>query len=187
MRLLKVCCVASVALLCATAAFARGPLLAQAGPKLGTGVVLGQAAPPANQPVPMPAPGLNVPPAAPSYSPAPGAFAQSPVPMPAAPAPVGMQPIAAAPSAELYSCVKYRDVRKIHCNAVPMVVMVKDPCSVCDPCCPPKCVAVQICVPPCDCGNICCSRDGNKVCYNYGKCKVEITTTRRGITVDYDS
>lgn len=185
MRMLKVLTVASVAVLCATAAFARGPLLAQAEPRLGSGVRLGQAAPPAGQPVPMPAPGFNAPPPAPN-NPAPGAFAQSPMPMPEAPAPVGMQPVAAAP-AELYPCVKYRDVRKIHCAAVPMVVMVKDPCSVCDPCCPPKCVAVQICVPPCPCGNICSSRDGCKVCYNYGKCKVEITTTRRGITVDYDS
>lgn len=183
MRVLKVMCFASVALMCTTAAFAGGPLFAQVGPKLGNGAYLGESSPSpippgvGGQPMPMPAPGY----AAPSYAQSP-----APVPMPA-PAPMGMQPVAAAPSVDLYPCVKYRDVRKISACSVPKVVLVKDPCSCADPCCPPKCVAVQICVPACACENICCSRDGNKVTYNYGKCKVEITTTRRGVTVDYDS
>ena len=51
----------------------------------------------------------------------------------------------------LYRNVRYRDEKRVHPCAVPMVVMVQDPCwrdDKCDPCDQPRCVAVQICVPP---------------------------------------
>lgn len=159
-------------LFCATTAFAKSPkglLLAQNGP--GFGVTLGQ-------------PARTLPPI-------PAQLSQGPaVPMPAPEgAPYALPPVAGPVGGELYPCVKYRDVRNIAPCAVPLVVSVKDPCSCGDPCgsCAPKCVNVQICVPVCECPpKICCSKDGNKVCYNFGKYRVQITTTKRGICVDYD-
>jgi hypothetical protein len=72
-----------------------------------------------------------------------------------------------------------------------MVVTVKDPCAKCDPCDPcaaPKCVAVQVCVPPCsECPpKVCCRRGGEYVSYDYGKYRVEITSRNGVVTVDYD-
>ncbi|MFN0054872.1 MAG: hypothetical protein ACKV0T_22100 [Planctomycetales bacterium] len=97
----------------------------------------------------------------------------------------------AANVVELYHCVKYKDERHIAPCAVPMIVTVKDPCAKCDPCnrcCPPKCVAVQICVPPCsECPpKITCRRGGEYVRYDFGCYRVEITSRRGVVRVDYD-
>ena len=91
----------------------------------------------------------------------------------------------------LYHCVRVKDECNIAPCAVPQIVMVKDPCAVCDPCNPcaaPKCVAVQICVPPCsECPpRVTCKRDGEYVKYDYGKYRVEITSRNGVVTVDYD-
>jgi hypothetical protein len=91
---------------------------------------------------------------------------------------------------ELFECVRYRDCRKIAPCAVPMIVSVKDPCACynpCDCCATPKCVNVEICVPPCDCADIRVTRNGNKVRYCFGKYAVEITSRRGCVIVDYDS
>jgi hypothetical protein len=90
----------------------------------------------------------------------------------------------------LYHCVKYRDERKIAPCAVPMIVMVKDPCAKrCDPCEPPKCVAVQICVPPCSTcpPKVVCRRGGEYVKYDFGKYRVEIRSRNGVVRVDYDA
>jgi hypothetical protein len=99
-------------------------------------------------------------------------------------------PAAGAP-VTLYHCVRVKDECNIAPCAVPQIVMVKDPCAVCDPCNPcaaPKCVAVQICVPPCsECPpRVTCKRDGEYVKYDYGKYRVEITSRKGVVTVDYD-
>lgn len=92
----------------------------------------------------------------------------------------------------LYHCVKYKDQRKIAPCAVPMIVMVKDPCAKCDrcnPCAAPACVAVQICVPPCSTcpPKVCCKRGGEYVCYDFGKYRVEIRSKNGVVKVDYDA
>ncbi|MGQ0633527.1 MAG: hypothetical protein ACT4QC_02860 [Planctomycetaceae bacterium] len=126
-----------------------------------------------------------------------GAPALEPTPMPSTPsspatngAVPGAQPVPVGEPIELYHCVRYKDeCNKAPC-AVPMIVTVKDPCAACDPCnaCATKCVAVQICVPPCsECPpQVCCRRGGEYVCYDYGKYRVEVTSRNGVVTVDYD-
>ena len=92
----------------------------------------------------------------------------------------------------LYHCVKYKDQRKIAPCAVPMIVMVKDPCAKCDPCnpcAPAPCVAVQICVPPCSTcpPKVTCKRGGEYVRYDFGKYSVEIRSRKGVVKVDYDA
>jgi hypothetical protein len=123
----------------------------------------------------------NPPEPAPALTPMP---ATSPIPG-AEPAPV------AGNTVELYQCVRIKDECNIAPCAVPQIVTVKDPCAVCDPCNPcaaPKCVAVQICVPPCcPCPpKVTCRRGGEYVKYDYGKYRIEITSRRGVVTVDYD-
>lgn len=85
-----------------------------------------------------------------------------------------------SPSVALFECVNYRREKDIAPCAVPKIVSVQDPCNPC------QCVCVKICVPPCSCGEeIKVRRGGSKVIYDYGKYSVEITSSRRGITVTY--
>ena len=95
-------------------------------------------------------------------------------------------------SIPLFQCVKYKDQRKIAPCAVPMIVMVKDPCAKCDPCNPcasPPCVAVQICVPPCSAcpPKVTCRHGGEYVKYDFGKYRVEIRSRKGVVKVDYDA
>jgi hypothetical protein len=164
--------------------FLRGPsttpaskALAKSSARPNLRLVQNDAPVPNLTPTPMAAP-------APATAPAPNGVA------PAATA--GAEPVPAAScSAPLFNCVRVKDVCNIAPCAVPMVVMVKDPCWRCDPCNPcaaPPCVAVQVCVPPCsECPpRICCRGDGEYVSYDYGKYRVEITSRRGVVTVDYD-
>jgi hypothetical protein len=105
------------------------------------------------------------------------------------PAAAGGPPIVLAPGATLYPRVKYHDKRHIAPCAVPMVVAVRDPCAKRDPCAacgPPRCVLVEICVPPCGTPKICTKHDGAKVRYDYGRYAVNITSRHGIIVVDYD-
>ncbi len=86
----------------------------------------------------------------------------------------------------LYHCVKYEDLHNIHPCAITKIVLVADPCHDPRSCCPPKKVAVQICVPPCGCLEIEHSRRGMKVEYDYGKYEVEIKSRRGVVVVNYD-
>jgi hypothetical protein len=105
--------------------------------------------------------------------------APAPTPLPAGAAPVG-GPIG------LYHCVKYSDVRNVHPCAVPTIVQVTDPCWDPDSCCPPTCVSVEICVPPCACLEVKHSKDGRKVKYDYGEYEVELVSRNGKVFVDYD-
>jgi len=112
------------------------------------------------------------------------ANAQPPTPMPEQ----EPMPAAAAQAVPLFTCVKIEDPHHIHPCAVPKIVMVPDPCACYDPCscCAPKCVAIQICVPPCGCVHHTCKRDGRKQKYDYGDYAVELTVKDGYVKVDYD-
>jgi hypothetical protein len=157
-------CVAGATLMFATAADARSPLLAK--------FRLVQ-----NPPTP-----------APALAPTPMG---TPAPMGTTVAPGGEPILAQGNAIPLFNCVRYKDECNIAPCAVPQIVMVKDPCFVCDPCNPcatAGCVAVKICVPPCSTcpPNVCCRNDGEYVRYDYGKYRVEIVSRRGVVTVDYD-
>lgn len=99
-----------------------------------------------------------------------------------------VQPMPAPQPVELFQFVRVKDEKHIAPCAVPMIVQVKDPCY-CDPCnkCAVKCVNVQICVPQCNCPpKVTCRKDGAYVKYDFGKYKVEITSRKGLVTVDYD-
>jgi hypothetical protein len=112
-----------------------------------------------------------------------------PMPMPSA-GPMGLAPVPADKGVLLYPCVKYKDKKHIAPCAVPMVVAVRDPCekhhllSHCKT--PPRCVMVEICVPPCGNPKITCKHDGAKVKYDYGKYAVKITSRHGVVVVNYD-
>ena len=117
-----------------------------------------------------------------SVQPVPSVTAQ---PVPGA-APVPVETVAIP----LYHSVKYKDLRKIAPCAVPMIVLVKDPCAkCCDPCAPTPCVAVQICVPSCSTcpPKVVCRRNGEYVKYDFGKYRVEIRSRNGVVKVDYDA
>jgi hypothetical protein len=101
---------------------------------------------------------------------------------------IGGHPIAMGSGASLYPCVKYRDRHNIAPCAVPMCVSIPDPCACKSSCCgPPKCVMVQICVPPCGCPRISCHHGGKFIKYDYGKYAVKIRSTLSGVVVvNYD-
>ena len=89
-------------------------------------------------------------------------------------------PVVLGTAAPLYTNVRYKDQRNIAPCAVPTIVQVPDPCNDCG------CVNVQICVPPCEAACIKVSKCGKKVKYDYGDYRVEITSARGRVTVDYD-
>ena len=119
--------------------------------------------------------------------PAPGAEGAQPIPMPEP------MSVAAAGAISLFDCVKYTDVDEMAPCAVPKIIMVKDPCwkpckkkcGCCQPCSPPPCVAIKICVPACGCEKITCRRDGDRVRYDYGKYAVDVRVKNGYIEVDY--
>lgn len=89
---------------------------------------------------------------------------------------------------ELYECVKVVQARKIHPCAVSKIVKVPNPCY--DPCCPCNanpCVYVEICVPPCGCEEVRCSKGGDRVKFDYGKYAVKVTNRRGTLFINYDS
>ena len=103
---------------------------------------------------------------------------QPPIPVPDAPAAEGAAPATAAPIT-LYTCVKVDDCDEIHPCAEKTIVSVADPCN---PCC---CRYVEICVPPCGCPKIKCSKCGTKVTYDYGEYSVEIKSKKSYVEVEY--
>lgn len=85
----------------------------------------------------------------------------------------------------LFHCVRYKDLKNVHPCAVEKIVSVPDPCR--DACaCGTQCVYVKVCVPPCDCYETKCRRNGNKIIMDFGKYEVEITSARGQVVVDYD-
>ena len=114
-----------------------------------------------------------------------------PMPAPLSPVPEVQYsgPVTAMPSmpanAELYHCVRYRAERNIAPCAVPIIVQVPDPCACKNSCCPTPCVNVQICVPQCGCPCVKVTRCGDRVCYDYGKYEITVTSARGKVFVDY--
>lgn len=111
-----------------------------------------------------------------------------PAPEPLAPMPEGTIVHSVSEPITLFECVKYKDQRNIHPCAVEKIIAVADPCKCNDPCncCGPKCVYVKVCVPPCDCYETKCKRNGNKLIMDFGKYQVEVLSARGQVIVDYD-
>lgn len=126
----------------------------------------------------------------PSLQPVPDAISAQPAPsLGATPVPGAVPVPVQSVTIPLYHCVKYKDERKIAPCAVPMVVLVKDPCAKCCDACAAPCVAVQICVPPCSTcpPRVVCRKNGEYVKYDFGKYRVEIRSKNGVVKVDYDA
>lgn len=86
----------------------------------------------------------------------------------------------------IYRNVRYRQERNIHPNAVKTIVSAPNPTwDPRDPLCP-KCVFVEICIPPCElpCAEV--RRSGRMYKYDFGKYEVDLIIRRNYILVDYD-
>jgi len=146
---------------------------------------------PANGPVLVPSPGdaVSVPPAPLPPVGLPGSPSALPLPE-AAPGFVaaGSPPIQWAPAPALFGKVKYIDRRHIAPGAVPMYVAVRDPRERHERGLsgPPKCVLVEICVPPYGMPKITSRHDGTRVRYDYGQYAVNITSRHGVVVVNYD-
>ncbi|WP_437206237.1 hypothetical protein [Planctomicrobium sp. SH664] len=84
-----------------------------------------------------------------------------------------------AGSLQLYRAIKVRAPRNIAPCAVEKIVSVPDPCNPC------RCVLIPICVPPCKAECITCSKQGDRVTFDYGKYSVDVTARRGGLVVTY--
>ncbi|SFI27815.1 hypothetical protein [Planctomicrobium piriforme] len=156
----------------ATTTLARQPMLAPelSGPQTHTA-----------QYSPNPTPAIPVPPS-PGIIDAPstGAIVMSPVPDANMQPGVIMGEAIAAPVFPLYRNVKYVQERNIAPCAVKKIVSVPDPCNPC------SCVFVCICVPPCACEDVYCSPHKDRMVFDYGEYKVNITERRGTLVVNYD-
>jgi len=85
----------------------------------------------------------------------------------------------------LYPHVKIEDRRNIHPCAVEKIVPIKVIRKNCH-CTTPECVYVKICVPPCACLDVETKRGGTRVKYDYGKYRVELSSRRGVVKIDYD-
>jgi hypothetical protein len=84
----------------------------------------------------------------------------------------------------LFCNVKYKDLDEMAPCAAPKIIAVKDPCACYDGCCAPPCVYIKICV-PCGCEVVTCSKNGDRIRYDYGKYAVDIRVKKGYIEVDY--
>lgn len=98
---------------------------------------------------------------------------------------VESQPYVESCAVPLYTNVKVKDLREMAPCAVPKIIAVKDPCACDNGCCPPPCVYIQICVPPCGCELVSCKRDGDRIRYDYGKYAIDVRVKKDHIVVDY--
>lgn len=175
---------------------AAGPLLAPPG-----GPFLTQT--PIDAYPPLPAPQLGAPGALPDGT-APSPMPIQPVPQPYLPGqplldaapwpgaavpygagpPLAAPPLAhAAPAVPLYPNVREISPHKKHPCGVTQVIQVPDPTpryGCCDP------VFVAICVPPGCAPEVTVGPRGQRVTYAYGGYRVQVTSLRGVVTVDYD-
>lgn len=103
------------------------------------------------------------------------------------PPPVPDAGVVSAAPIHLFHNVKYKDLDEMAPCAVPKIITVKDPCACHHPChcCGPKCVQIQICVPPCACEEFKSRRNGDRVRYDYGEYAVDVRVKDGYIEVDY--
>lgn len=92
-----------------------------------------------------------------------------------------------APPLPLYTNVRYRQERKIHPCAKPMIIEAPNPCyDPCDPC-SPKCVVIEVCAPPCEAPCVAVRRHGDKLVYDFRNgYAVNVIVRRDHLVVDYD-
>lgn len=90
---------------------------------------------------------------------------------------------------QLFNCVKYKDLDEMAPCAKPRIIQVPDPCpsQCCDPCacCQPRCVYIQICVPPCGCEEVKTNKSGDRIKYDFGEYSVDVRIKKGYIEVDY--
>jgi hypothetical protein len=100
---------------------------------------------------------------------------------------MGTGTIVSGQPVELFTRVKYTDRHEMAPCAVTKIIAVNDPCACHDPCncCGPKCVYIQICVPPCACESVRSRKNGDRVRYDYGKYAVDVRVKNGYIEVDY--
>ncbi len=99
---------------------------------------------------------------------------------------IDYEPLAEAPTIQMFEKVRYTGKRKVAPNAVTKLVIIRDPSQ-------PKrtaptcrnCVAIEICVPPCACESIKANKAENVVRYNYGKYGVEVRIKKGRVVVQY--
>jgi hypothetical protein len=84
--------------------------------------------------------------------------------------------------APLYPHVRVKDVRRAHPLAVKQLIQAPNPCrGQCDP------VLVEVCLPPCEPLSVDLGPRGQRITYNYGTHRVQVTSLRGVVTVDYDN
>lgn len=176
-KLLSLLAVAAVVASAGTASAADGPAFGFAG-LLGRHQLVSQTELP-----PIPEGQSHLPPSVP---PAPGVVGPPPM-MDGQMIPSEPYDLGHGAPVELFHRVKYKDLREMAPCAVPKIVYVNDPCACNDPCncCGPKCVAIQICVPPCACEDVRVRRNGDRVRYCYGEYAVDVRVKKGYIEVDY--
>ena len=133
---------------------------------------------------PPPAPAAAVDPASPLLLPSPGTAVEV-GPAVIAPAPaVGLEAPGAVP---IFHRVKYEDTDEMHPCGVPTLVAVPDPCADSCDCAGPRCVYVQICVPPHCEPRVKYSRGGRVIKYEFGDdYEIKIESKRGYVEIEYD-
>ena len=95
-------------------------------------------------------------------------------------------PVLTAPAIPMFERVRYVSERKKAPDAVTKVIVIKDPtqrrAAAADP---ERCVAIEICVPPCECEKVTPNKSGNRIRYNYGKYGVEVRIKNGRVVVAY--
>ena len=169
------------ALICgaATSAWARPPIAVPPAVDASSAVV--QSNPSHLQPTPaLPGEQLHPLPSPPGTYVVPGEYPGMPGPAPALQPGMILCDATAGAMIPLYPKVKVIQERNIAPCAVPKIVTVPDPC---DPC---RCVCITICVPPCACEQIECSKHGRRTTFDYGKYQVKVTQRHGHLVVNYD-
>ncbi len=88
--------------------------------------------------------------------------------------------------APLFRDVRYRQERNIHPLAVSTIVEAPNPCYDCKNPYSPKCVCIEVCMPPCGQPCIEVKRNGDKLTYDFGKYAVNVIVRRDHLVVNYD-
>jgi hypothetical protein len=108
------------------------------------------------------------------------------LPVVQAPTEPNYTPVLTAPAIPMFERVRYVGERKKAPDAVTRVIVIKDPtqrrAAAADP---ERCVAIEICVPPCECEKVTPNKSGNRIRYNYGKYGVEVRIKNGRVVVAY--
>lgn len=82
----------------------------------------------------------------------------------------------------LYPHVRVKDPHRAHPLAVKQLIQAPNPCR--GQCAP---VMVEVCLPPCEPLAVNVGPRGQRITYDYGRHRVEVTALRGVVTIDYDN